>query len=332
MQKSGKFIKFVNNNLQTEIKPMKKFILSALIIASWAITAVMTSCNNATPSDKRAEEVVREIHNPKSKNVLVISHRGDWRNYPENSIPAIESVIRMGVDMVEIDVALTSDSVLVLMHDHTIDRCTTGKGKVAEMTYEQLQKHYLKTAHGVRSSLDLKVPTLREALEVCKDRITVNIDKGYNYYDLVLALTEELGVTGQVLIKGNKPLNDIKNKMSQNENNLLYMPIVSPSNANSAKLFEEYIADAKPQLAYEVCWDKMTPEVEECMHKVIEDGSKLWVNTLWNSLCGGLSDDVAWESSAEEVYGKIIDMGVTMVQTDRPDFLIDYLRKQKLHD
>lgn len=310
---------------------MRKILHSALIIASLTMAVTMTSCNT-TPSDKRAEQIVSEIQNPKSKNVLVISHRGDWRNYPENSIPAIESVIRMGVDMVEIDVALTADSVLVLMHDKTIDRCTTGKGKVADMTYEQLQKHYLKTAHGVRSSLDLKVPTLREALEVCKDRITVNIDKGYDYYDLVLALTEELGVTGQVLIKGNKPLDNIRQKMSQNENNLLYMPIVSPANANSAKLFEEYIADAEPQLAYEVCWDKMTPEVEECMHKVIEDGSKLWVNTLWNSLCGGLSDDVAWDSSAEEVYGQIIDMGVTMIQTDRPDFLINYLRKRKLHD
>lgn len=311
---------------------MKQVFQSFVVALSFVAVCSFCGCGDASKSGNRAEQIVAEIHNPQSKNVLVISHRGDWRNYPENSIPAIESVIKMGCDMVEIDVALTADSVLVLMHDRTIDRCTTGRGKVSEMTYEQLQKHFMKTAHGVRSSLDLKVPTLREALEVCKDRITVNIDKGYDYYDLVLALTEELGVSNQVLIKGGKPLADIEAKLAKYENNLLYMPIVSPANDNSKRMFDEYIAAERPQLAYEVCWGEMTPAVEECMKQVVADGSKLWVNTLWNSLCGGLSDDVAYETSAEEVYGKILEMGTTMIQTDRPEFLIEYLRKRGLHD
>ena len=311
---------------------MKRILHFFAVMLSIMAVSLQFGCYDGAEPETRAEQIITEIHTPNSKNVLVICHRGDWRNYPENSIPAIESVIRMGADMVEIDVQLTKDSVLVLMHDRTIDRCTTGRGKIGEMTYEELQRHYLKTAHGVRSSLDLKVPTLREALEVCKDRITVNIDKGYDYYPMVLALTEELGVTHQVLIKGGKSLADIEVKMAENENNLLYMPIVTPANAGSAKIFEEYIAADKPQLAYEVCWNEMTPIVEECMQRVIADGSKLWVNTLWNSLCGGLSDDVAYEKSAEEVYGKILEMGATMIQTDRPEFLLDYLRKRGLHD
>lgn len=311
---------------------MKRILHFFAVMLSIMAVSLQFGCYDGSEPETRAEQIITEIHNPNSKNVLVICHRGDWRNYPENSIPAIESVIRMGADMVEIDVQLTKDSVLVLMHDRTIDRCTTGRGKIGEMTYEELQRHYLKTAHGVRSSLDLKVPTLREALEVCKDRITVNIDKGYDYYPMVLALTEELGVTHQVLIKGGKSLADIEAKMAENENNLLYMPIVTPANAGSAKIFEEYIAADKPQLAYEVCWNEMTPVVEECMQRVIAEGSKLWVNTLWNSLCGGLSDDVAYEKSAEEVYGKILEMGATMIQTDRPEFLLDYLRKRGLHD
>ena len=160
----------------------------------------------------------------------------------------------------------------------------------------------------------------------------VNIDKGYDYYDLVLALTEEMGVTDQILIKGGKPLADIKEKLSKYENNMMYMPIVSPQNAKSRDMLSEYLADDEPQLAYEVCWNKYTPEVEQAMKQVIADGSKLWVNTLWNSLCGGLSDDVAYTTSAEEVYGKIVDMGATMIQTDRPEFLLEYLRERGLHD
>ena len=73
---------------------MKKllFILAAVLLAA---------CSSEPQYATRAEKLLAEIHNPASDYVMVISHRGDWRNYPENSIPAIESVIRMGVDLVE---------------------------------------------------------------------------------------------------------------------------------------------------------------------------------------------------------------------------------------
>lgn len=306
--------------------------LFRLLFVAIGATMMFSACSDTASDDKRAAKIVEEIRNPKSKNVLVVCHRGDWRNFPENSIPAIESVIEMGADVVELDIQLTKDSVLVLMHDGTIDRCTTGKGRVADLTYEELQKFYMKTAHGTRCSLDLKVPTLREALEVCKDHIVINIDKGYNHYGLVLALAEEMGVTEQILIKGSSSLASIREKMAANEQNLLYMPIITPTNAKSMALFEEYIADDEPQLAYEICWGEYTPEVESAMQRLIADGSKLWVNSLWNSLCGGLSDDVAWVTSADEVYGKLVDMGATMIQTDRPEYLLEYLRERGLHD
>lgn len=306
--------------------------LFRLLFVAIGATMMFSACSDTASDDKRAAKIVDEIRNPKSKNVLVVCHRGDWRNFPENSIPAIESVIEMGADVVELDIQLTKDSVLVLMHDGTIDRCTTGKGRVADLTYEELQKFYMKTAHGTRCSLDLKVPTLREALEVCKDRIVINIDKGYNHYGLVLALAEEMGMTEQILIKGSSSLASIREKMAANKQNLLYMPIITPTNAKSMALFEEYIADDEPQLAYEICWGEYTPEVESAMQRLIADGSKLWVNSLWNSLCGGLSDDVAWVTSADEVYGKLVDMGATMIQTDRPEYLLEYLRERGLHD
>ena len=314
---------------------MKRVFYSFFALAALCCLSFAVSCQGTAPESdagaSRVEKILEHLHNPQSKYVIVVSHRGDWRNYPENSIPAIESVIKMGVDMVELDIAMTKDSVLVLSHDRTIDRCTTGKGLVSDMTYDSLQTFYLKSAHGARSSFDLKVPTLREALEVCKDRILINIDKGYDYYDQVVALTEELGVTHQILIKGSKPAAEVAEKMAAHKNNLLYMPIISPASKSQQPLFEAYIA-GEPQLAYEICWDKMTPEVELAIERVKASGSKLWVNTLWNSLCGGWSDDVAWMTSAEEVYGKVVDLGTTMIQTDRPEFLIEFLRSRGLHD
>ena len=84
--------------------------------------------------------------------------------------------------------------------------------------------------------------------------------------------------------------------------------------------------------AYEVCWNKYTPEVKECMDKVVAGGSKLWVNSLWASLCGGLDDDAAFGGDPAEGYGQLVDMGATMIQTDRPELLISYLRSRGLHN
>lgn len=281
-------------------------------------------------SGTRAERVVSEIHDPASKKVLVASHRGDWRNYPENSLPAIRSAIEMGVDIVEIDLALTSDSVLVVCHDRTLNRTTTGKGLIAEIPYDSIQRCFLKSGHGVATSH--RMPTLREALELCKDRIVVNIDKGYQYYDLVQRLSEELGVTGQLLIKGKSPVADVAAKFSRYEHNMMYMPIIDILKPKGQALFAEYLGTDTVPLAYEVCWSEYTPAVEACMKKVVAGGSKLWVNSLWPSLCGGLCDDAAFEGDPAAVYGKLVDMGATMIQTDRPELLISYLRARGLHD
>ena len=97
---------------------MKKLIYFCLAAAAM----VIASCAQQSQYANRAEKILAEINDPNSDYVVVISHRGDWRNWPENSIPAIESIIKMGVDMMELDVKMTKDSVLVLMHDKTIDR------------------------------------------------------------------------------------------------------------------------------------------------------------------------------------------------------------------
>ena len=299
-----------------------------IFLASLFLFGACASSDSAPAS--RAEGIVAEIHNPSSRKVLVACHRGDWRNYPENSLAAIESVIGMGADIVEIDLALTSDSVLVVCHDRTLNRTTTGKGLIAEIPYDSVQRCFLKSGHGVATSH--RMPTLREALELCKDRIVVNIDKGYQYYDLVQRLSEELGVTGQLLIKGKSPVADVAAKFSRYEHNMMYMPIIDILKPKGQALFAEYREKGIVPLAYEICWDRPAPEVETCMREVVAGGSKLWVNSLWASLCGGLDDDRAFEGDPAAVYGKLVDMGATMIQTDRPELLISYLRSRGLHD
>lgn len=310
---------------------MKKIVY----LLSAAALMLVCSCAEQQPQyANRTEKILAEINDPNSDYVVVISHRGDWRNYPENSIPAIESVIRMGVDMMELDVKMTKDSVLVLMHDQTINRMTNGKGLVKDFTYDSLMTFKLRRAHNVTTD-SLRIPTLREALLCCKDRILVNVDHAYPYYKEIVELTEELGVTGQVLMKGKSNIDKVNEDMSKHENNLLYMPIIDINTPKGQALFAEYQERGVVPMAYEVCWQHPGEDIDNCVAKIHETGSKLWVNTLWPTLCGGSGndDDAAFDAAdPADVYGQYLEMGASMIQTDRPQLFLDYLRSVGRHD
>ena len=304
------------------------------ITSAVVLFAVLSCSSTISDHSGRAERILEEINNPNSEYVVVISHRGDWRNYPENSIPAIESAIRMGVDIMELDVKMTKDSVLVLCHDQTINRTTNGKGRVSDITYDSLMTFRLKRSHGVTTDT-LRMPTLRQALLCCKDRVLVNVDHAYPYYKEIVALTDELGVTGQVLMKGKSSVDQVAEDMSRFESNLLYMPIIDINKPSGKNLFAEYQEKKVVPLAYEVCWQQADDDLKECVATIRQTGSKLWVNTIWASLCGGYGndDDAAFEAEdPADVYGQYMEMGVSMIQTDRPDLLIGYLRSIGRHD
>lgn len=306
--------------------------------------SALISCQSRPSYSNHAEAIVAQIHNPESEYVVVACHRGDWRNFPENSIPAIENVIRMGADIMELDLKMTADSVLVLSHDSDVRRCTNfskvfrdepGKSaKIKDLTYEEISRLRLKRAHGVVIDT-LCMPTLYEALLCCKDRICVNVDQGYEYYDQVLSISEELGVTDQLLIKGKKSIECVAEHESAHPHNMMYMPIVDIQKPAGIDLFESYMREGVVPLAYEVCWGTNDDGAfDEACRRIREQGSKIWVNTIWASLCGGVGndDDAAYlAKDPGDVYQQYLDKGVSMIQTDRPELLIGWLKSKGRH-
>ena len=93
---------------------------------------------------QRGETIRKAFLDPKSDQVLVVAHRGNWRSAPENSVAAIDSAIQMGVDIVEIDIHKTKDGQLILMHDDRVDRTTNGKGLIKDYTLAEIKKLKLK--------------------------------------------------------------------------------------------------------------------------------------------------------------------------------------------
>ncbi len=284
----------------------------------------------ASAQTNQLQEITKSLYQPQGKEVLVVVHRGDWRNAPENSIKAIENTIKMGADMVEIDIQKTKDGQLVLMHDKTLNRTTNGKGNVSDFTLEEIKKLYLKSGIGIETHH--KVPTLEEAMLITKNKILVNIDKGYNHFDEVYKILERTGTLKQTVVKSGSDYSKITSEKGENFlKQVIFMPVVNLDKPIAAAVIKEYTQKLKP-VAFELVFNSDTSKIINQFSEIKKSGSRVWVNTLWPSLNAGHHDDLAVdEGNLKESWDWIIARGVNIIQTDRPAELLNYLRKNKLH-
>ncbi len=116
-------------------------------------------------------------YSPK-RDVIISGHRGGMMSgFPENCIESCEKTLSLMPTFFEIDFSFTKDSVMVLMHDLSVDRTTTGKGKVSDYTFEEIQKLNLVDRSG--KVTPYKIPTLKSILEWGKDKVVFNFDNKY---------------------------------------------------------------------------------------------------------------------------------------------------------
>lgn len=99
---------------------------------------------------------------------LVIGHRGAAARAPENTLASFEKAIGFGADVVELDVQLSKDGELVVIHDRTVDRTTNGSGRVGEMTLSELK--------ALDAGMGEVIPTLREVMDLIGGRCGMNIE------------------------------------------------------------------------------------------------------------------------------------------------------------
>lgn len=256
--------------------------------------------------------------------VMVVSHRADWRDAPENSVWAIRKAIEKGADMVEIDLALTKDSVLILMHDKTIDRTTTGKGKPSDYTLKEIKEFYLRDGLGVKTQM--KVPTLEEALDETQGKILVNLDKAFDFIELVHPILKKRNMFDEVLFKGSETYKEFDRKYGHLKTEIHFMPIVRLNLKEGWGKINEYTEN------YKVYGFEFTVgETEENLidfYPLRKKNIKVWVNSLWPHHNAGNNDDVALENP--NVYQWYIDRKVNIIQTDRIPELVSFLSKKNL--
>jgi glycerophosphoryl diester phosphodiesterase len=134
----------------------------------------------------------------------VIAHRGGGGEWPGETIYAFEQSIRIGVDVLEMDVHRTRDGHLVLMHNPEVDDTTDGTGRIKDMTLAQIKELNIEFnwPPGQQPDKPVKVPTLREVFEAFPDR-RMNIEIKQKEPSLVKEfcdLLREHGMTDRVLV------------------------------------------------------------------------------------------------------------------------------------
>lgn len=245
------------------------------------------------------------------------AHRGSHQQFPENSVPAIEEAITLGTTIVELDVRSTKDGVLILMHDNTVDRTTTGKGQVSQLTYAEIQQlQLLDKPHG--SASKYRVPTLQDALRLCKGKIILDIDfkeERKEYIAKTYALITQEGMEDEVLFF-------LYDHREMEQVYKLNPTITLFPRARSMKDLNEILQSKRTRIIH---IDESFDAVDQ-LTLLKQEGVYLWINSL------GETDEQATEKG-RSVYQFFLKKYpfVKIIQTDNPglwqETLITYKNK-----
>jgi glycerophosphoryl diester phosphodiesterase len=276
----------------------------------------------------RADMLSSRLANPEL-GVMVVAHRACWSEAPENSLAAIDACVSLGVDIVELDVRATRDGHLVLMHDATVDRTTTGAGSLADMTLAELKRLRLREGEGgaqARASAH-RAPTLAEAFETARGRILINIDLKVNAYDRVITLAENMAMVDQVILKRETPFSRHEHQAMAIRDSVRFMPKITQRMRALSTIAAEYQWAAP--IAFEI---KFAEEsfLTEGADDIQRMNARIWASTLSSSphKAAGHIDSLALQNP-EAHWGRLIDLGVNMIQTDSPASLIAFLKRRQ---
>ena len=252
--------------------------------------------------------VAWQTSSAQERTILTSAHRGEHHRHPENSLPAIQAAADAGMDYVELDIRTTSDGKLVLMHDATVNRMTNGKGKVVEMTFDEIRRLDL-GARFPGQFPGLQVPTFDEALALA-EKMRIGI-----YVHCKQALPEELVAAIDRHQMGEHVL-----FFADNESDPHLLPEivrlrpawkVMPEAFNPGHV-RELMETLRPRI---IAFDNRDFD-DATIAAVRQVSVGIFVDRLAN-------DPATWQNA--------IDRGATGIQTDYPDELAAFLRSHGYH-
>ena len=235
---------------------------------------------------------------------LVSAHRGGpYPGYPENAIETFQNVADQTPTLIECDIVMTKDSVLVLLHDDTLDRTTTGEGKVAAHTYAELQALSLVDNEGKTS--DFRIPSLDEVLTWGKGKVlfTLDVKRGVPFEKVLATVQKHHAVSYAAIITYR--IDDAILVHSLHPDVLI--SVSAGSQAALAQIEQSGIPTNK------LLGFVGTREPDQTHYQAVREmGLKTILGTLGNL------DRSATAKGDDQVYLTYIENGANIIATDRP--------------
>jgi glycerophosphoryl diester phosphodiesterase len=260
------------------------------------------------PAQQTIEGIRRNFMDAANGTVMVASHRAAHTRFPENSLKAIQEAIRLGVDIIEIDVKVSKDGIPFLMHDQTLDRTTNGKGDPELLTWQELQKFFI-IDKGKRTSL--KIPTLNQALGLAKGKIMVDLDLKTSHISAVIDVVKKTDTQDIVFFFDSDY--QILGEVQKAGKDLMIMP-----RAHSIAEADSAITLFDPPVVH-IDFSFYSPE---CTALIRSSQARIWINAL-----GDLDEDLR-KGREKRALKKLLEDGANVVQTDEPELLLRLLKEK----
>jgi glycerophosphoryl diester phosphodiesterase len=240
-----------------------------------------------------------------SRTVIAAHRGGPAPGFAENAIPTFAYTLGQAPALIEIDIARTRDNVLVLMHDDTVDRTTTGTGAVRDLTLAQLQALSLEDENG--QALDAHPPTLREALDWAANRAILELDvkRGVAYEDVIAEVRAANAMNRVVFITYSAAAADRVHALAPE----LMLAATIESEDDLAELERRGI-----DLTRVLAWTG-TGEPNATLNIALDQRG---VESAFGTLGGRDSWDARFAREGREQYAAFADTGLEVIATDRP--------------
>jgi glycerophosphoryl diester phosphodiesterase len=298
---------------------------ASLLCAALAFTVFMPGKNaQAAPSPDSAQNRLERLAHPKAGDIIVIAHRACWKKTAENSLASIRACLAMGADGVEFDVRHSKDGVAVIMHDQTVDRMTTGHGRVDELTLAELKNLRLRAgAGGPGASITSEtVPTLKEYLTAAKGRLWLVFDVKDHTQEESFEIAKAVGVESQAIFFYECDNDDLLNHIKSFWNQSVIFPISFEKDGKLSKSISS--CRSNPENLIHTKWSN-PGFLEEAGQEIQTRNERVWIATMFPEDVAGLNDSVALKNP-DKVWGEMIRHGANMIMTNEPQALLGFLR------
>jgi glycerophosphoryl diester phosphodiesterase len=264
-----------------------------------------------------------------NRDPAIVAHRGAWRGAPENSLAAIERAIAVGANIVELDIRKSADGELFIMHDDTLLRMAGIDRDAETFTIAELQAIALREDDGGehRATTDQRIPTLKQALEIIRGRIFADLDlKDRDLFSEVAACARDMGAASYVDLKTTlMTREDLNWVRAQSIDGVPFMAMAEFT-ASEFDTTMSLLGEIKPFMC-EIHFDHLDT-IAINRQRFLDANMALWINTLDQTGSGEWRDDKAL-IDPDSIWGQLMDAGISVFQTDRPQELKAYIEARR---